>query len=81
MADLSTNVRYIRGIGEQRAKSLSKLGIETLRDLIGWFPRRYDDRTQTKRIADLENGVFTYTAAEENELEKNNLRQIIAYFS
>ena len=33
MADLTTDVRYIKGIGEQRAKALNKLGIYTLRDL------------------------------------------------
>ena len=38
MADLTTDVRYIKGIGEQRAKALNKLGICTLRDLISWFP-------------------------------------------
>jgi len=53
MADLTTNVRYIKGIGEQRAKSLEKLGIATLRDLISWFPRKYDDRREARRIADL----------------------------
>ena len=30
MADLSTNVRYIKGIGERRAQALAKLGVETL---------------------------------------------------
>ena len=50
MADLYTNVRYIKGIGEQRAKALSKLGIETLRDLISWFPRKYDDRTEPSAL-------------------------------
>ena len=44
MAELSTNVRYIKGIGETRAKALEKLGITTLRDLIGYFPRTYEDR-------------------------------------
>ena len=53
MADLTTDVRTIKGIGEQRAKALNKLGIATLRDLISWFPRKYDDRTQAKKIADL----------------------------
>ena len=53
MADLRTDVRYIKGIGEQRAKALAKLGIRTLRDLISWFPRRYEDRTEARRIADL----------------------------
>ena len=53
MADLKTDVRTIKGIGEQRAKALSKLGITTLRDLISWFPRRYEDRRELRRIADL----------------------------
>ena len=38
MAELSTNVRYIKGIGETRAKALEKLGITTLRDLISFPP-------------------------------------------
>ena len=44
MPELSTSVRYIKGIGEQRAKSLEKLRIFTLRDLISYFPRDYEDR-------------------------------------
>ncbi len=53
MAELTTDIRSIKGIGEQRAKALGKLGITTLRDLIGWFPRKYEDRTQLRRIAEL----------------------------
>lgn len=63
MADLNTDVRTIKGIGEQRAKALDKLGIRTLRDLISWFPRRYEDRTQTRRIADLVPGETACVAA------------------
>ena len=63
MADLNTDVRYIKGIGEQRAKALGKLGIATLRDLISYFPRAYDDRTQLRRIADLAPGEAAGVAA------------------
>ena len=63
MADLSTHVQYIKGIGPQRAKSLKKLGIETLRDLISWLPRRYEDRTEFHRIADLVPGESACVAA------------------
>ncbi len=56
MAELSTNVRYIKGIGEARAKALEKLGITTLRDLISYFPRTYEDRTLTRPIRDLTEG-------------------------
>lgn len=51
MPGLNTDVRYIKGIGEQRAKSLAKLGISTLRDLICHFPRTYEDRTVITSIA------------------------------
>ena len=63
MADLTTDVRTIKGIGEQRAKALNKLGIATLRDLISWFPRKYDDRRQARRIADLVPGESACVAA------------------
>ena len=53
MADLHTDVRYIKGIGETRAKALAKLGITTLQDLIGYFPRRYEDRTMIRPIREL----------------------------
>ncbi len=53
MSDLNTNVRYIKGIGEARAKSLAKLGVTNLRELISFFPRAYEDRRSFRRIADL----------------------------
>jgi len=63
MAELSTDVRAIKGIGEQRAKALGKLGITTLRELISWFPRAYDDRREARRIADLTPGESACVAA------------------
>ena len=53
MADLETNVRYIKGIGEERAKALTKLGITRLRDLVSYFPRTYEDRRTVREIRDL----------------------------
>ena len=51
MADLNTDVRFIKGIGEKKALSLQKLGVRTLYDLVSFFPRAYEDRTQFKPIA------------------------------
>ena len=51
MAELDTNVRYIKGIGEKKAQSLAKLGVGTLFDLVSFFPRRYEDRSEYKPIA------------------------------
>lgn len=56
MADLQTDVRYIKGIGEQKAQALGKIGIFTLRDLISYFPRSYEDRTLCLPIAQLTPG-------------------------
>lgn len=51
MADLQTDVRYIKGIGEKKALALHKLGVFTLYDLVSFFPRKYEDRSQYKPIA------------------------------
>ena len=51
MAELDTDVRYLKGVGEKRAEALAKLGIRTLRDLVSYFPRTYEDRSQTVPIA------------------------------
>lgn len=49
---LNEDIRYIKGVGEQRAKSLAKLGIHTLRDAVFFFPRSYEDRRKLCSIAD-----------------------------
>ena len=38
MHDLSTDIRYLKGIGEARAKALAKLGVHTFGDLLEYFP-------------------------------------------
>ena len=53
MPDLHTDIRYIKGVGEQRAKSLARLGIRTLGDLLNYFPRAYEDRTVERPIAEV----------------------------
>lgn len=57
MAELNSDIRYLKGIGQQRANALAKMGITTLRDLICYFPRTYEDRTQTVPIAALQSGI------------------------
>ena len=73
MPELSANVRYIKGIGEQRAKSLEKLQIFTLKDLISYFPRDYEDRRTFRKIRDLapgETACVTAMAAAEPTLNR-----------
>lgn len=56
MADLLKDVKYIKGVGPERVKSLNKLGIFTLEDLITYYPRTYEDRSKAKKIEELVNG-------------------------
>ncbi len=51
MAYLDTDVRYCKGIGEKKAQLLNKLGVFTVHDLVSFFPRKYEDRSQFKPIA------------------------------
>ena len=52
--DLYSPVTALAGIGPSRAKQLQGLGIETLYDLIAYFPRTYEDRTKLVPICELE---------------------------
>jgi len=49
----STPVQFLKGVGEGRAKVLQAAGIETVRDLLFFFPFRYEDRRHPKRIAEI----------------------------
>lgn len=53
---LSDDIKYIKGIGEARAKLFSRIGIHTVSDLISHIPRSYEDRSQIKKIAELTHG-------------------------
>lgn len=54
MLDLYKNVQYVKGIGPKKADKLNKLGIFTLKDLLYYFPRQFEDRNNLKKIAQLE---------------------------
>ena len=55
--DLFSSVRELHGVGPARAAQLEKLGIRTLYDLLAFFPRDYEDRTNPVTIAQLQPGV------------------------
>lgn len=61
---LNSPLQYLKGIGPKRAKLFSKLGINTIEDLLYYFPRRYEDRTQFSPIAGLKEGQIQTIKAE-----------------
>ncbi|MBI4605954.1 MAG: ATP-dependent DNA helicase RecG [Planctomycetes bacterium] len=48
----STPLKLIPGVGPRRAEALARMGLETVRDLLHHFPRRYEDRRKLRRIAE-----------------------------
>ena len=48
--DLNKDVKYIKGVGPNRVQLLNKIGIFTLKDLITYYPRTYEDRSKPKNI-------------------------------
>ena len=54
MAKLFDSVRYLKGVGEARARTFANLGITTLYDLISYFPRSYEDRSRIAPISEMQ---------------------------
>ena len=49
----TTPVQFLKGVGDGRARVLQEMGLETVRDLLWFFPLRYEDRRHPTRLSDL----------------------------
>ena len=54
LADMG--VDRLAGVGAVKLESLRSVGIESLLDLLTWYPRRYLDRTRQASVAELTSG-------------------------
>jgi ATP-dependent DNA helicase RecG len=52
-------LQYVKGVGPGRAAALAAAGLTTIRDLLLYFPYRYEDRRHPVRIADLGRSIDT----------------------
>lgn len=55
MIDLNKDIQYVKGIGPKKSQKLNKLNIFTLKDLLYYFPRQFEDRNNLKKIIQLGN--------------------------
>ena len=60
VSDLKKEVQYLKGVGPRRAKLFARLGVETVEDLLYFFPRDYQDRRRITPLGRLKEGE-TYT--------------------
>ncbi len=56
MLDLNKDVKYVKTVGPSRVKLLNKLKIYTLKDLIEYYPRDYEDRSKPKNLYECTEG-------------------------
>ena len=60
----ATKIKELKGIGEKTEKLFQKIGVDTVGDLIRYYPRGYDVYEEAAPISDLEEGrIMTVTGA------------------
>ncbi|RDV84482.1 ATP-dependent DNA helicase RecG [Ammonifex thiophilus] len=67
-------VQYLKGVGPQRARWLSRLGINTVGDLLYHLPRRYEDRTFSRPLQTLADGETVTVRGEVLTAEESTTR-------
>ena len=56
MEEHKTALTELKGVGHQRARAFFHIGIESAEDLIGYYPRDYEDRREIVPVASVEPG-------------------------
>lgn len=70
--NLETPLVNIKGVGVKTAESLAKAGLHTVKDLIEFFPRGYEDYSQVTPIGTIKPGKVTLRAT----IEHLNTRRV-----
>ncbi len=79
---LSQDIRFLKGVGEKRASAFSSLGVHTAGDLLSYFPRAYEDRTQLKKIMECQHEeTVCIRATVLSSLRKNIIRRNMTVYS
>ena len=54
MVEFDTRIKFLKGVGETRAKYLEKLGIFSVGALLRYYPKRYEDWNTITKISEAE---------------------------
>ncbi len=68
-------VERLHGVGERRRAALAEMGIDSVLDLLSWFPRRYVDRTRRVDLAELAVGETAAVYGEVVRVRARRTRQ------
>lgn len=79
---LSDDIRFLKGVGEKRASAFHSMGIYTAGDLLGFYPRAYEDRTKIKKIIECEQDeTVCIRATVSSVLRKNMVRRNMTVYT
>jgi ATP-dependent DNA helicase RecG len=70
---LESPITSVKGIGPSMASRFAKLGVRTVRDMLYFFPRRYMDYGDQRRVSELDVGLEQTLAATVWEARQVNL--------
>ena len=69
---LATPVQFVKGVGPRRADLLARLGLHYARDILFCFPRDYEDLTDRREIAQLEEDKLQSVVGVVEDVELRN---------
>ena len=72
---LDTALAYVKGVGPARAAMLTARGLETVEDLLQYFPFRYEDRSNLKTISQIAPGEMATVIAEVRSAKVSGFRR------
>ena len=73
----NTSLRYLKGVGPKKEELFKKVGVSTINDLLHYFPFRYEDRRNVKKIKELKADEFAVIKV---KVIARNLRKMPYYF-
>ena len=73
--NLTDSISAVLGVGPQRVKVLNGLGVENIKDMLYYFPRRYLDRTTITPIRKLTKGDHITLIAQVETLGEKRIRR------
>ena len=66
LIDLASPVTQLKGVGDSQSKKFALLGVNTVADLINYYPRRYEDYSKVTPVELLHPGAVSIEATIDN---------------
>ncbi|MDO5040903.1 MAG: DEAD/DEAH box helicase, partial [Peptoniphilus sp.] len=73
---LGDSIRFLKGVGPKREKYLKEMGISNVEDLLTYYPRDYEDKSEIKKLKDaIEGEKATFAVEFKSLIEDRRVRR------